>query len=227
MRPRLPDPSTTTASVVQTLLAAIRRRRRGLCVPRFLEREPDGRLVLVASEQRLHRPRLDRAANEVVEPVPVALLERRALGLPVIGEDDDLVRARSVSAGARDPAELLVELAERLERVVPLETGVVRDLVVAEKRRVDGRTAAKHVRDHREDDQVAEDDAHRRAQERIGSAPVSARLHVAPSLAGRGPELEHDLTHEERHGTRDVVSVREECPVAGIRLSFGARSGSP
>ena len=66
----------------------------------LVEREPDRRLVLVAAEERLHRP-LDRTSNELVERVPVALLERRALGLPVVGEDDDLVRARSVSSAAR------------------------------------------------------------------------------------------------------------------------------
>ena len=69
--------------------------------------------------------------------VAVALLERRALRLAVVGEDDDLVRPRRVAARALDPAELLVELAQRLERVGPLEPGVVRDLVVARERRVD------------------------------------------------------------------------------------------
>ncbi len=50
---------------------------------------------------------------------------------------------------------------------------------------------------------------------------MSARLHVAPSLTGSGPDLDDDLTDEERHGTGHVVSVREECSVAGIRLPFG------
>ncbi len=71
------------------------------------------------------------------------------------------------------------------------------------------------------DDQVAEEHAHRRAQERIGPASMSARLHVAAALASRGPELEHDLTDEERHGARDVVPVGEEGPVARIRPSLG------
>ena len=47
----------------------------------------------------------------------MALLERRALSLAVVGEHDDLVRARRVAAGALDAAELLVELAQGLERV--------------------------------------------------------------------------------------------------------------
>ena len=184
-------------------------------VTRLLEREAYRRLVLVASEKRLHRPRLDRAANQVVQRVPVALLERRALGLPVIGEDDDLVGARSVSAGPRDSPELLVELAERFDRVVPLETGVVRDLVVAGQRRVNGGTAAEHVRDHREDDEVAEEDAHGRTQERIGTAPCPRGC---TSRRRRAAQLEDDFTDEERHGTRDVVSVRKECAVAGFAL---------
>ena len=40
----------------------------------------------------------ERALDEVVEPVAVALLERRALRLAVIGEDDDLVRSRRIPA---------------------------------------------------------------------------------------------------------------------------------
>ena len=98
---------------------------------------------------------------------------------------------------------------------------MVRDLVVARERRVDRRAAAQHVGDHRERDQVADDHAHRRAQYRIGPAPVSAGPHVASSLASCGPELEHDLAQEEHRRSRDVVRVREECAVAGIRSSFG------
>ena len=39
----------------------------------------------------------ERALDELVEAVAVALLERRALRLPVVGEDDDLVRAAARS----------------------------------------------------------------------------------------------------------------------------------
>ena len=84
-------------------------------------------------------PGRERALDELVEPVAVSLLERRALRLAVVGEHDDLVRARREPAGVLDPAELLVELAQRLERVGALEPGVVRDLVVARERRVDRR----------------------------------------------------------------------------------------
>ena len=66
-------------------------------------------------------PPRERALDELVEAVAVALLEGRALRLAVVGEDDDLVRPRRVAARALDPAELLVELAQRLERVGALE----------------------------------------------------------------------------------------------------------
>src|SRR5215210_3645472 len=78
--------------------------RRGPGAPRFLQREPHRGVVLVASEERLNRPLVDRAANEVVQPIPVALLERRALRLPVVGEDDDFVRARGVAGRPLDAA---------------------------------------------------------------------------------------------------------------------------
>ena len=117
---------------------------------------------------------LERALDELVEPVAVPLLERRSLRLPVVGEHDDLVGARRVAARAVDAAELLVELAQRLEGVRALEPRVVRDLVVARERRVDGRAAAHHVREDAVDDQVADDHAHRAAQERVDAAAVAA-----------------------------------------------------
>src|SRR4029079_18199926 len=74
---------------------------------------------------------LEGALDELVEAVAVALLAGRALRLAVVGADDELVRPRRVGPGALDAGELLVELAQRLERVCPLEAGVVRDLVGA------------------------------------------------------------------------------------------------
>ena len=113
------------------------------------------RAVLVPPPTRRTSAAVERAADELLEPVAVPLLERRALRLAVVREDDDLVRARRVAAGARDPAELLVELAQRFERVRALEPGVVRDLVVAREGRVHRGSALHHVDEDAEDDQVA------------------------------------------------------------------------
>ena len=101
----------------------------------------------------------------------------------MIGEHDDLVGPRGVAAGALDAAELLVELAERLERVGPLEP-VVGHLVVAREGGVDRRPATHHVREDPVHDRVADDHAERAAQERVAAA-VAARLDVA-ALRARG-----------------------------------------
>ena len=82
----------------------------------------DHRTLLVAAGDVRDNASCQRTLHELVEPVAVALLEGRSLRLPVIGEDDDLVRPRCEGAGALDPTELLVELAQRLERVRPLES---------------------------------------------------------------------------------------------------------
>ena len=135
-------------------------------------------MLLVAAGDLLDGPVLERALDELVEPVAVPLLERRSLRLPVVGEHDDLVGARRVAARAVDAPELLVELAQRLEGVGPLEPRVVRDLVVARERRIDGGAAAHHVREDAVDDQVADDHAHRAAQERVDGRrgdPAAAR----------------------------------------------------
>ena len=146
----------------------------------------------------------------------MALLERGSLGLAVVGEDDDLVRPRRVAAGAGDAPELLVELAQGLERVGPHEARVVGDLVVAGEGRVDRRPPAHHVGEHGEDDQVADDDAHRPAHQRVDPAPMSARAHVAPGGPDRRGPLDDHLPHEQHQRPGDVEAVGEEGPVAGV-----------
>ena len=152
----------------------------------------------------------------------MALLEGRALRLAVVGEDDDLVRARRVPAGAVDAAELLVELAERLERVGPLEPGVVRDLVVAREGRVDRGAALEHVGDHGVHGQVADEDADAGADERVLDAAMAARADVALRLPDRRGQLEEDLPEDEHEQPRHVEAVGEERAVAGVRLLLGA-----
>ena len=185
---------------------------------RLAERVADHRALLVAAGHVVDAAARERALDELVEPVAVALLEGRSLGLAVVGEDDERVGPRRVDAGRLDPAELLVELAQRLERVGALETGVMRDLVVARERRVDRGPALHHVLEDAVDDQVAHEHAERAAHQRVVAAAVTTRAHVAPLRAARGGDLEHDLPEEEDEDTRDVEAVREERPVARVRL---------
>ena len=59
----------------------------------------DHRTLLVAAGDVRDNASCQRTLHELVEPVAVALLEGRSLRLPVIGEDDDLVRPRCEGAG--------------------------------------------------------------------------------------------------------------------------------
>ena len=182
---------------------------------RLAERCPDRAVVLVAARERSDVGALQRLSDQVVEPLAVALLERRNSCLPVVGEHDDLVRSRCIPAGSRDPAELVIELVERLQRVGPLEPRVVGDLVVARERRVDGGPPAHDVRDHGLDDQVAHDDAHRGPEERV-DASRCPRQGTSRRFA-RSAALHLRITPPEEHEhARDVETVREERPVARI-----------
>ena len=105
-----------------------------------------------------------------------------------------------------------------LQRVGALQPGMVGDLVVARERRVDGGAPFHHVAEDAEDDQVAHDDAHGRAHERVEPASVAAGPDVAAALAGRGGDLEQDLPEEEDERPRDVEAVGEEGSVPRIRL---------
>jgi hypothetical protein len=173
--------------------------------------------VLVAADERRHVGGLERPGDELVQAVAVALLERRSLRLPVVGQDHDLVGPRCVPARPGDAPELMVQLAQRLERVGTLEAGVVRDLVVARERCVDGGSATHHVGQHRLNDQIAHDDAHRGAHERVGAATVPARPDVATSFPEGGRPLEEHLPEEQDEDAHDVEAVGEERAVAGVR----------
>ena len=174
----------------------------GLLPGRLADGVADHRALLVAAGDPGDLALGEGALDELVEAVPVALLERRALRLPVVGEDDDLVRPRGVAARALDLREAVVELAQRLERVGALEARVVRDLVVARERRVDGGSPAHHVGQHARHDQVAHEDAQRAAHQRVDAASMPARPHVAADRArGRRP-LEDHLPAEQHERAR-------------------------
>ena len=98
---------------------------------------------------------------------------------------------------------------------------MVGHLVVAREGRVDRGTAFHHVREDAVDDQVADDDAHGRAQERVDPAPVTPRPHVAAPLARRGRDLEEHLPGEEDERPGDVEAVGEKRPVARVGLLLG------
>ena len=175
------------------------------------------RVVFLPARERGRANCRDGAAHEVGEVVAVPLPEGRALRLSVVGQDDELIRPRGVAPRPVDPSELLVELAQRLEGVGPLQPRVVGDLVVARERRVHHRPPFHHVGKHAEDDQVTHGNAHRRAHEGIGAAPVAARADVAArATSGRRP-LQHDLPEEEDEQARDVEAVCKEDAVTGIR----------
>ncbi len=94
----------------------------------------------------------------------------------------------------------------------------MRHLVVARERRVHGGPASHHVGENARDDQVAHEDAHRSSDERVDAAPVPARPDVSADCAQRSRPFEDDLEPEENERAGHVVAVREERPVAGVRL---------
>ena len=156
-----------------------------LAARRLPHRLGDRRVVLVAGAEVLDAGAVQVALHQFVQPVAVALQEGGALRLAVVGEHDDLVGARGVLAGARDAPELLVELAQDLHGVRPLETRVVRHLVVAGEARVDRRHAHHHVADDAVHGEVAHEHREAGAHERVAERAVAARPDVAPALPRR------------------------------------------
>ena len=187
---------------------------------RFAHSESDHGALLVPARDPGHLAACQRAFDELVEAVPVALLERRSLGLPVVGEDDDLVRPWRIAGSELDLAEVVVELPECLEGVGPLEARVVRHLVVARERRVDRGAPAHEVGEDAGGDQVAHEDAQRAPHQRVDASAVTARLHVAALRPERRRQFEDDLPAEQDERAGRVVAVRKEGPIPGVRLLF-------
>src|SRR5687768_6236352 len=61
---------------------------------RLVDRGVDHRVLLVTPGEARHSSLLERPLDELVEAVPVPLLEGRALGLPVIREDYEFIGTR-------------------------------------------------------------------------------------------------------------------------------------
>jgi hypothetical protein len=99
---------------------------------------------LVAAGMRLDVAGPTRLADEVLERHAVAILERRALRLAVIGQHDELVGPRRVRDGRSHAGQLAVDLTQHGQGVVALDPRVVGDLVVGEEGRVDDRPPGEH-----------------------------------------------------------------------------------
>ena len=194
---------------------------------RLVERACDGRGVLVAARHVRDIAGSQIALDEIIEPVPVALLERRSLRLPVVGEHDQLVGARRVPASSLDATERDVELAQRLECVGALEARVMCDLVVTRERGVHDWAALHHVLQDAEDDQVAHDHAERAAHQWVDAATMATRDDLAAPLPTSGHEFKTDLPEEQDQRLRGVGDAGEERAVArvGLRLGVHATDG--
>ena len=116
--------------------------------------EPSAR-VLVWIERG---PSAHEAADELAEAHAVALQERLAEALAVVGEDDELVRPRGLLGRLDQRRDRPVDAVERLERLDPLGAAVVGQLVVVGEVGVDDVRAAVHLLDDQRDVDVAEED---------------------------------------------------------------------
>ncbi len=131
-----------------------------------------------------------------------------------------MVVARRQRGGPVQPADLLVDAAQHLQRVEPLDAGVVGDLVVAEEVGVDHGPAGQHVLEQGGGDDVAGDDRRPRPREGVDAAAGDARADVGPALGGRGGQLAVDVDQRDPeradgvHGVGEVGVVARAHPVA-------------
>ena len=104
------------------------------------------------------RPAAHQAPDELAEADAVALQERLAEALAVVGQDDELVRPGRLVGRLDERRDRRVDAVERLERLDPLGTAVVGQLVVVGEVGVDDVGAAVHLLDDQRHVDVAEQD---------------------------------------------------------------------
>ena len=164
----------------------------------------------------------ERALDQVVERVAVALLEGRAHALAVVGEHDEVVGARRQRRARSRRPKMLVERAQHLQGVRPVEPGMVSDLVVGWRRWRRQRARPRNMSEITHEDDRLPDitawPARMKAYLRGRGDRAVARRGASP---GRGP-LADDLADEEGQGPREGVAVREEGDGSrGVRRCFG------
>jgi hypothetical protein len=108
------------------------------------------------------------APDELLQRLAVALEERRALALAVVGEHDEAIGPRRMRDGGGDRGDRPVDPAQHGQGVRALDARVMGHLVVGQERRVDDGAAGQDVRRDRRDLEVELDDRRVAAsQERI------------------------------------------------------------
>src|SRR5256712_14010522 len=110
--------------------------------------------------------------NQLLDPLPKALAERRASALAVIREDDEAIGPRRIKGRLLDEADDAVEAPEGVESFDAVGPGVVRDLVVVDVVRVDLGGRRVHQIYHEGGGEMAQEHVRRGARERIGEPPV-------------------------------------------------------
>ena len=120
-------------------------------------------------------PRASAAVHDLLERLAVALAERRALRLAVVGEHHEVIGARRLRGRALETGELAIVALQHRQSIGLADSRVVGDLVVSDERRVADRHALDDVRHQQRRDEVAHDDRDRGADERVEAAPIDMR----------------------------------------------------
>jgi hypothetical protein len=182
----------------------------------------EGRDAGVAAHGLRHRGACGQLLfDELLERQAVALLERGAKGLAMIGQDNQIIGARRLLLdGLVDPGNNLVIGSQHLEGVAGPGARMMRHFVVAGPGDVDAGRPADDVEQGQVGGDVAHEDGHGGPHERIpvGQA-VEARLHVLALLPPALPQFPHDVHQQQDGGAHQEVGVEQE-PIEVLGAAF-------
>ena len=147
----------------------------------------------------------DERVDELLERLVVALEEGRALGLAVVGQHDDVIRAGRLGDRVLEPCELLVESAQRVEGGRREQPRVMGDLVVADEVGVGGGHTPVDVAHQRVDRQVAQDRGRGGTQDRVDPTALELRLDAVASGAASIDDLAPGVREGQREQSTDRV----------------------
>src|SRR5215211_8183431 len=130
----------------------------------------------------------------------------------MVGENDEVVRTGHGGGCPLQASEVRINRAEHLKCIGPVNPRVMRDLVVGEKGRVNGRYPPEHVRDQHEEVGLLHERRRASTDERVLEMPVDTGAVVAAHLSPRLPPLSNDVANEERQGAGKSLVV---CKMSG------------
>jgi hypothetical protein len=153
-----------------------------------------------------------RTRDELLKTLAIFRREWPTQALTMIGQDDELIGPSCSGTGVDDPCDLVVDPADRTERLRPIRAAVVSHRVVAREVDVDDGRAHPHLRQH----ELGREDPHGAVEDGPLGRGIEATVHPRPDptkhLASALVQLRGELADHPGDDPNRVDRAQQERP---------------